>query len=207
MHSRRRIHWVALALLACVIAAVVAVLFVARGARHADAKPVRIAVVSAAPSQTAQGVLVHVVGAVRKPGLYTVAATARIGDAIHAAGGFAKSADEASVNLAGKPIDGTQIVVRKRGAHGDGTAAPGGGTQGRGTSESGGGTGANGASVSLNQASAEELQTLDKIGPALSQRIIDYRTEHGGFSSVEQLLEVSGIGDKIFSGVKGRVTL
>jgi competence protein ComEA len=138
-------------------------------------------------------VLVQVVGAVRRPGLVSVPAGSRAVDAIAAAGGPAADADESGVNLAGRVVDGQQLVVPKRGRHGVastpiGTAAAAAGP------------------VSLSTASAEQLETLPRIGPAMAARIIAWRTANGGFRSVDDLLKVSGIGARTLAGLRDLVT-
>lgn len=129
---------------------------------------------------------VHVVGEVLRPGLYQLDFGSRVSDAIGAAGGFTELALQTSVNLARQLTDGEQLVVFSTETE----------------AENG-----NGGLVSLNRASATELDSLPGIGPALADRIIAYRTETGGFSSVTQLQEVSGIGDKVFAEIEPLVTL
>jgi competence protein ComEA len=148
---------------------------------------------------TAKGttIYVHILGAVTKPGLYELRDGDRAVDAIAAAGGFTKHADQSSLNLARFITDGEQIVVPVEGAQPT-TAA---------TSGAAGAPGATGAKVSLNSADLTSLETLPRIGPALAQRIIDWRTQNGGFTSVNDLKSVSGIGDKTFDGLKDLVTL
>lgn len=134
-------------------------------------------------------VFVHVVGAVVSPGLYELDDSARVIDAVMAAGGFVGIPSECSVNLARPVTDGEQIVV---------TSAE------QGCSET---SGLSGGKVSLNNASETELDTLPGIGPTLAARIIAWRESSGPFTSVEQLNDVSGIGDKLFAGVKDLLTL
>jgi len=161
------------------------------------------------PSSTAAaGILVHVAGAVRDPGLYRLAAGSRVVDAVAAAGGFAKHAVKSGVNLARALADGEQLVVPS-------ASHPVAGA--RGTSTAGGaGAGAHGAAadpaagtapVNLNTATAEQLEALPRIGPAMAARILAWRRAHGRFSRVEQLMEVSGIGQKTFDGLKDSVTV
>jgi competence protein ComEA len=142
---------------------------------------------TSAAAATHARVVVDVVGAVRRPGLYHLEQGARIADAVSRAGGATRKADLAQVNLAAPLADGEQVVVPKRGA-----AAPvaAGGT-GPAT-----GAGAPAAPVQLSTATVEELDTLPGVGPATAQRILDYRTKHGAFSSVDELDAVSGIGPK-----------
>ena len=138
-------------------------------------------------------VVVDVSGAVRRPGVYRLAPGARVLDAVNRAGPRAR-ADLAAVNLAARLTDGEQVIVPVRGQAG---SAPASGT----------GTASPAAPVSLNSGTLEQLETLDGIGPALAQRIIDYRTLHGGFRSLEELDQVSGIGPARLAALHGRVTL
>ena len=141
---------------------------------------VDVATVTAAP------IVVHVLGAVVVPGLYEVPTGARVVDAIAAAGGFTADADRGGVNLARVLIDAEQVLVPVVGAV---------------VAESGGGL------VNLNTADATVLQTLPRVGPALADRIIAWREANGGFRSVDDLLSVSGIGDKTFEGLRALVTV
>lgn len=137
--------------------------------------------------------LVHVLGAVVRPGIVELAPGARVVDAVGAAGGLTAEADAGGVNLARALVDGEQLVVPVIGAP---PAAPavGGGAPGAGR-------------VSLNHADVAELDTLPRIGPALAQRIIDWREANGPFTDVAQLLDVAGIGDAVYSGLVDLVTL
>ncbi len=137
-------------------------------------------------------VFVHVVGEVEKPGIYIVATRARVFDAIIAAGGFTKSADQSTVNLAREVSDGEQVVVMAAGAQSGSATAQ---------------TSAQTALISLNRASQLELEALPGVGPTLAGRMIDWRTANGGFKKKEDLLKVSGIGNKMFDGMKDLVTL
>ncbi|MGX5695254.1 ComEA family DNA-binding protein [Agromyces soli] len=141
-------------------------------------------------------VLVHVLGAVVQPGLVELRPGARVVDAIAAAGGLAADADQAGVNLARPVADGEQLVVPRIGE-----------TPPAGASGSAGTAGAGDGLVHLNTADAAELDTLPRIGPALAGRIIDWREANGGFTSVDQLLEVAGIGDAVFAGLAELVAL
>ena len=154
------------------------------------------------------GAFVHVLGAVARPGVFQLAAGARVVDAIAAAGGLLPEADPGAVNLARPVVDGEQLYVPRLGesppaAPVQPSAAPGAGGQG-----STGGTGGTGTGlVNLNTASQSELETLPRVGPALAGRIIDYRTQHGGFTSVDDLKEVSGIGEATFAAIAPHVTV
>ncbi|MBK5237992.1 MAG: ComEA family DNA-binding protein [Actinomycetales bacterium] len=172
---------------------------------------------SSGESGTSGGeIFVHVVGAVQVPGLYAVRVDARVVDAVMAAGGLAATADPCAINLAHSIEDGQQIVVPATadGAAGNEALCS---TAGGGRADStnlnsasntqAGASGAGGAQVSLGTAGVAELDTLPGIGPALAQRIIDWRDATGGFTSIEQLSEVSGIGDKVMANIRDLVTL
>ncbi len=177
-------------------------------------------------------VRVHVAGAVNNPGVYTLPAQGRAVDAIAAASGAAADADLDRVNLAGALSDGVQIYVPHRGE----TAAPAqiqpnGGTANAGQGNAANGAAQNGASqggtqpqpartltpagsaqkgstpVNINTATAEELQTLPRIGPAMAQRIISWREAHGGFRSVDELDAVPGIGPSMLENLRPLVTV
>jgi competence protein ComEA len=162
-----------------------------------DAGPPRAAARHDAPDR----VWVHVAGAVKRPGLYRVAADARAGAAVDAAGGLARRADLRAINLAATVRDGQQIIVPARGERPavtrapDASAAPAPIPAG----------GADGAKLSLSSATVEQLDALDGIGPTLAQRIVEWRDAHGGFQSVEQLREVDGIGEKRFEALRAAV--
>jgi competence protein ComEA len=137
-------------------------------------------------------VVVDVDGAVRRAGVVTLPEGSRVADAIEAAGGLASKADTAALNLAQVLIDGEQVVVPKRGS--------GGQSAGSGlTAPSSSGAPAAPGLVNLNTATAVELETLPGIGPVLAAAIVDWRTQNGGFTSVEQLEQVSGIGPATFA--------
>jgi competence protein ComEA len=142
-------------------------------------------------------VLVHVAGEVRRPGVYTLRAGARVADAVQRAGGARRRADLSAVNLASKLEDGRQVLVPRR--VGGGVAA--------GVAPSAGTTvpGAPAQPIDLNTATLEQLDTLDGVGPATAQKIIDYRTEHGGFGSVDELGQVAGIGEKRMAALRDKV--
>lgn len=153
---------------------------------------------------------VHVVGQVARPGVVELTAGARVADAVEAAGGLSADADTSRVNLARAVTDGEQLVVPRPGeAVPAPVAAPApapiagagtGGAAGAGSSPEAG----EGA-VDLNAADLAELDTLPGVGPVLAQRILDWRAENGRFSSVEELDEVSGIGDKVLAELRERV--
>lgn len=166
---------------------------------------------STAPGTSTGKVTVHVVGQVRRPGIVTLDAGARVADAIDEVGGATGRADLGSVNLARLLVDGEQVVVPKPGesiaaAPAPGAAAPAAGAP-AGGAPAGGAAPAAGGTVNLNTADLATLETLPGVGPVLAQRILDWRTEHGRFTAVEELGEVSGIGDKIYAQLAPKVTV
>jgi competence protein ComEA len=130
-------------------------------------------------------VVVDVVGAVRRPGLYRLEQGSRIADAVARAGGATRKADLAMINLAAPLADGEQVVVPKRGPPG----AAVGGTGGAAATP-----GVPAGPVHLNTATLEQLDSLPGVGPVTAQKILDYREKHGAFSSVDELDAVPGIG-------------
>jgi competence protein ComEA len=139
------------------------------------------------------GIVVHVAGAVRDPGVYRLRPGARVDDAVGRAGGATSRADLSQVNLAAELEDGRQVLVPERmsaaaAAAGGGAAPP-----------------APGIPLNLNTATLEQLDELDGIGPATAQQILDYREAHGGFGSVEELAQVPGIGDKRLASLREQV--
>ena len=151
---------------------------------------------------------VHVAGAVRRPGVYRLPAGARVNDALRRAGGPRGRADLAAVNLAATLEDGRQVLVPERAAPGAAAAtadAPASG--GGGAAAGGAGGGPPAPPINLNTATLEQLDTLDGVGPGIAQRILDYRQQHGGFSRVEELGEVPGIGAKRLATLTPLVTV
>jgi competence protein ComEA len=144
-------------------------------------------------------VVVDVAGAVRHPGVYHLPAGARVNDALHRAGGTTRRADLTQINRAAKLEDGRQVLVPVRTPAGAAVAAP------SGTGTGAAGPAANAPPLNLNTATLEQLEALDGIGPAMAQRILDYRQAHGGFGSVEELGQVPGIGDKRLAALRQKV--
>jgi competence protein ComEA len=139
---------------------------------------------------------VHVAGAVAAPGLYEMENEARVADAINSAGGPLEGADLNRVNLAAKLSDGQQVVVPRVGEAAV-SAAPSDGGSGL--------AGAPGGKVNINTAAAAQLEQIDGVGPKTADKIIAYREEHGGFKSIEELMEVPGIGPSKFDSMKDQV--
>ncbi|KKI17235.1 hypothetical protein XM48_11520 [Leucobacter sp. Ag1] len=138
---------------------------------------------------------VHVVGAVEHPGVFRMPAGARVEDAVEAAGGPTEDAVVAGVNLARAVQDGEQILIPNR----SDAAEP---SAGGGAASGGAGAPDGAAQIDLNQVDATGLEALPRIGPALAQRIVDWRTANGRFRSVDDLLEVPGIGEKTLDGFR-----
>jgi competence protein ComEA len=159
----------------------------------AEAGPGAAQQVSSSPSPAAI-LIVDVAGAVRQPGVYEFADGDRVIDAIERAGGSVPKADLSLLNLAAPLVDGTQILVPKAGA-----VAPGALGGAPGTSTSG--------LIDINTASATELETLSGIGEVLAATIIEYRTQNGPFVSVEDLMDVSGIGPATLDEIRDQVTV
>jgi competence protein ComEA len=152
--------------------------------------------VSAPPrTSPSAAVVVDVTGAVRRPGLVELPGGSRVDDALTAAGGATRKADLSSVNLARPLVDGEQIVVLRRGQ----TAGP------VGVSVPGAPGSAPGPPLDLNTATTQSLDALPGVGPVLAQRIIDWRTQHGRFTSVDELTEVSGIGERTLADLRSLV--
>ena len=144
-------------------------------------EPVESPIVTATPAM----LVVAVAGQVQRPGLVTLPVGARVADAIEAAGGVLPGTDLGTLNLARKLVDGELVTVGVSSAE----------------AETAGGL------VNLNTATVATLQTLPGVGPVLAQRIIDYREQHGGFASVDELRRVTGIGEAKFAELQAWVTV
>ena len=183
---------------ALVVAGVLAVVLVLAGkllAGGSGQRPrVAFPLARAAPPAPPSLLVVDVAGAVRQPGLYRLPKGSRIADAVAKAGGATGKAAVDGVNLAAPLADGEQVVVPARVAGAAAGAAP---------------TGAPGAAasgpVSLSTATAEQLDALPGIGPVTAQKIVDYRTAHGAFGSVDELDAISGIGPARLDQLRGLV--
>lgn len=136
-------------------------------------------------------IFVHIAGSVKHPGIYQLDSGARVYEAVLAAGGLGTKANQMSINLARVLTDGEQLIVASTlKSVNEQFQLP---TQP--------------SLLSLNQASAKQLEDLPGVGPALAGRMVDWRTANGGFKSKEDLLNVSGIGDKLYAGIKDLVSL
>jgi competence protein ComEA len=174
-----------------VLAAVAVVAALAAGLVLLRSRPHEVStlpVALASPAADAGGVVVvDVAGKVRRPGIVRLPLGSRVDDAVRAAGGPLPGATFDGLNRAAKLTDGEQVVV----------GVPPAGVQG--------GASSGDARVDLNTADASTLDALPGIGPVLAQKIVDWRTEHGRFASVDQLREVSGIGESKYAALKGKV--
>lgn len=189
-------------LAAVLVAAVVITLFVTGRGRTPQSAPLAALPVatsaaplapSASPSASAGGeVVVEVVGRVRQPAVVTLPKGSRVQDAIEAAGGVRPGVDTTDQNLARMLVDGEQIRIglppAPVGAMSTAAVTPG-------------------ALIDINTASLDALQEIPGVGPVLATRIVTYREQNGGFQSVEQLMEVSGIGEATFAQMKPMVTV
>jgi competence protein ComEA len=184
----------ALAAVALVAAIVAVVLASSSAARPAAKQPAAVPAVavpklpSASPSASpASDLVVDVAGKVRHPGLVKLAADSRVADAIAAAGGVLPQTDTVGMSLARRLIDGEQLVV--------GAAQP------VGSASQSSGAAVPVGPLDLNTATVSDLDGLPGIGPVLAQRVVDWRTAHGGFTSVDQLREISGLGGKKYDSL------
>jgi competence protein ComEA len=164
-----------------------------RPAESASAPPVATIAVARDDGGSGDRLIVDVAGAVRKPGVYRMAAGARVEDALKRAGGATPHADLSQINRAAKLEDGRQILVPRRASQ----AAP--------ASASAPAAATPAQPVNLNTATLEQLDTLDGVGPTTAQKIIDFRTAHGGFGSVDELDQIPGIGEKKLAALREHV--
>jgi competence protein ComEA len=162
-------------------------------------EPAPIVINPPAPTATAGPIQVYVSGAVSKPDVYVLPQEAIVRDALNAAGGALSDADLNGINLAARLRDGDQVYVPKIGEPINvPTGASSGGSEN---------VPANSGPININTATAAELETLPEIGPAIAQRIIDYREANGPFATIEAIQNVSGIGPATFDAIKDLITV
>lgn len=156
------------------------------------------------PGGAGRQLVVDVTGKVRRPGIHRMPPGSRVIDALQAAGGVLRGASTRGLNRARLLTDGEQIVVGAAGAAGGGAGpvGAGGGGPGSGQPSAGGGQAGPAGPVSLSTATEQQLDSLPGVGPVLARHIIEFRTQHGGFTSVDQLRQVTGIGDRRFADLR-----
>jgi competence protein ComEA len=190
---RRLAAWAVAALILLLLSA----WYLARSRTAADAAPPPAASIAVKKDEAGGGrVTVDVAGAVAKPGVYRLSADNRVEDALKRAGGPTRRADLSQINRAAKLEDGRQILVPLRPSKSTPAAAQPGASTAPAAPEQ---------PINLNTATLEQLDTLDGVGPATAQKILDYRAEHGGFSSVDELDQIPGIGEKRLAAFRERV--
>ncbi len=168
------------------------------GGRGASAVPVPEAEgTGGAAASAGAEIVVDVGGKVREPGVHRLPAGSRVADALRAAGGVRPGTETDGLNRARFLVDGEQVIV--------GAAAPAGPVGAEGSGMGGPATGGAPAPVSLDTATVDQLDTLPGVGPVLARHIVDYRTQHGGFRSVDELREVNGIGERRFADLRDLV--
>jgi competence protein ComEA len=213
--SRRQI--IAYAVLAAVVVAIgVRYLVLPDDSGSSGGTEIVLAPVASAPAAASPGapaspaasmapdLIVYVCGAVHSPGVVRLPPGGRVGDAVALAGGAIGKAELSAVNLAALVTDGQQIMVPERGAApvttsvgGDATAAAPGAS----------GVAPSGGLININSASVTELDALDGVGPSTAQKIVDYRTSSGGFKTIEEMMNVPGIGEAKFAAMKDSITV
>jgi competence protein ComEA len=160
--------------------------------RRPATQPIEIVEPSRTPVRSSVELAVYVTGAVQDPGVYYLLAESRVQDALEAAGGPTVNADLDRVNLAERVHDEDQIYFPEIGEENVPSTRMGGSGEGL---------------ININTASVAELESLPGIGPALAQSIVDYRAAHGAFDTVEEIMEVEGIGQGIFDEIKELITV
>jgi competence protein ComEA len=160
--------------------------------------------VAQAPVRSA--LVVHVVGAVHRPGLYRLRDGARVADAVSRAGGATGGADLAALNLAAPLVDGIQVLVPRQPAVAGPGEAPNGDSSADGITGAAAGVVGLGGKVSLSSATVDQLDELPGVGPITAQKILDYRAEHGPFRSIDDLDAVPGIGPTRIEQLRDLVT-
>jgi competence protein ComEA len=191
---RRRDVWVVAVVIVALVLGALALKW--RSPAPRIAPPARAPTVEASRSKM---VIVHVAGAVRNPGVYELEEGDRVADAIEVAGGPRRGADLGALNLAEVVADGTKVDVVRRGTAPAVAAPP--------AAPVTPGAPAAGAAIDINTADQPALETIPGIGPVKAAAILQFRTEQGSFTSIEQLLEVTGIGPATLEAIRPYVTL
>lgn len=150
-----------------------------------------------------QDIVVYITGAVQKPGIVHLPAGARVADAVEACGGFLPVANTEAINLAQSLKDGQQIKVPEKGTAVQAQAA----NTSAAPSQNAAAAGDNGGLVNINNADEKQLDTLPGVGPAMAKRIIEYRETEGGFTAIEDLKKIKGIGEAKFNKMKDKVCI
>jgi len=183
------------------------VLIVALGVsqlRRGGGEPVAVspaAATIAVQERSGGRLVIHVAGAVRRPGVYKLGPAARVADAVERAGGARGRADLGGLNLAARLEDGRQVLVPER------PFAGGGAVVGSGAAAPAASARAPGQPLNVNSATLEQLDTLSGVGPLTAQKILEFRDERGGFGSIEELGEIPGIGDVRLATLREELTL
>lgn len=159
-----------------------------------------VAPLIASSTPTPEPILVYVLGAVQKPGVYEVPGDSRVQDVIALAGGLNLNADPAGINLAERIHDGQQLYVAAYGEAAPALPTPA-------TALVAPAAPSSGATININTANAETLATLPGIGAVIAQRVVDYRQQNGPFTSIEDITRVKGIGDAILAKVRNLITV
>ncbi len=161
-------------------------------------KPTQSAALAASESvQPIEQIVIHIVGEVNRPGVFTMDKGSRLYEAVELAGGFTEAANREGINLAQELLDGSQYIIPSESGEliinkNDGEQAVGYASE-------------NDGKVNINTADKQELQTLPGVGEVLAERIVAYRTEHGKFKNISELLNVDGIGEGKFQSIKDKV--
>jgi len=188
---RRLAAWAGGALVLVVLAA----WYLSHTRTAADAAPPPVPTIAVEGGAERDGkVAVDVAGEVEQPGVYMLPSGARVEDALERAGGPTRKADLTQINRAAKLEDGRQVLVPVRAPKGTAPAAAAAGTTPQ-------------QPLNLNTATLEQLDTLDGVGPATAQKILEYREQHGGFTSIEELDQIPGIGEKRLAALRERLQL
>ena len=154
----------------------------------------------AVPTATPQPIVVYILGAVERPGVYELPGDSRAQDAVSLAGGLALNADQAGINLAERIHDGQQLYVPTLGQAAPVLPTPA-------VAQMATGSVSSGSIININTADAATLATLPGIGPVIAQRVVDYRLQNGPFARVEDITQVKGIGDAILAKVRDLITV